>query len=502
MFTHPHRRSFLGTAAASTSLGFLTGLRPVSASESRLDPKLVSLDAGIEPLVKLLEESSREKVLEEVGSQIKDGLNYRELLAALFLAGVRNVQPRPNVGFKFHAVLMVNSAHLASQAAPDRERWLPLLWAVDRFKDGQAATKKESGWRMKPVDEMKLPPARKARERFIEAMDNWDEEAADVATAALARSASTNDLFELYVKYGSRDFRDIGHKAIYVANAFRTLQAIGWHHAEPVLRSLTYAILQHEGDNPAKRDGAPDKPGRRNTALARTIRPDWLEGKANPDAIADILAIARLGSDEDAADKVVSLLKTTSPQTVWDGLFLSAAELLMRQPGIVALHSLTTLNALRYSFDSTASDETRRLLVLQAASFLTLFRKAMVERGKMGDLRIDQQLAERPDDPIVPKLEEVFATLSKDKLAAAQGAFTYLKSYQGAGRGLINHARRLIFLKGTDAHDYKFSAAVMEDYSHLSAGVRDQFLAASLYWLKGSEGPDSPLVKRIHTAIG
>ena len=28
-----------------------------------------------------------------------------------------------------------------------------------------------------------------------------------------------------------------------MANSFRTLEAIGWQHAEPVLRSLTYAIL-------------------------------------------------------------------------------------------------------------------------------------------------------------------------------------------------------------------------------------------------------------------
>ena len=502
MIANPRRRSFLSTATACTSLGFLSNLRPVSASESRLDPKLVSLDAGIEPLVKLLEESSREKVLEVVGSRIKAGLNYQELLAALFLAGVRNVQPRPTVGFKFHAVLMVNSAHLASQAAPDCERWLPILWAVDRFKDGQAATKKESGWRMKPVDEMKLPPARKARERFIEAMDNWDEDAADTATAVLARTAGANDLFDLYVKYGCRDFRDIGHKAIYVANAFRTLQAIGWHHAEPVLRSLTYALLQHEGDNPAKRDGAPDRPGRRNAELVRKIRPEWCEGKTDSATVSEVLAVIRQGSDADAANKVVSLLGSVSPQSVWDGLFLSAAELLMRQPAIVSLHSLTTLNALRYSYDTVANDETRRLLMLQGASFLTLFRNAMVARGTVGDEKIDEQIAERPDDPIVPKMESIFSTLSKDKLAAAQGAFLFLKSYPEAGKDLINHARRLVFLKGTDSHDYKFSAAVMEDYSHLSAGVRDQFLAASLYWLKGSESPDAPLVKRIKAVMG
>ena len=56
------------------------------------------------------------------------------MLAALLLAGVRNVQPRPTVGFKFHAVLVVFSAHQASLSGPDADRWLPILWAIDDFK--------------------------------------------------------------------------------------------------------------------------------------------------------------------------------------------------------------------------------------------------------------------------------------------------------------------------------------------------------------------------------
>ena len=77
----------------------------------------------------------------------------------------------------------------------------------------------------------------------------------DVAVAALARTAGAQEVFERFCRYGARDFRDIGHKAIYVANSWRTLQTIGWQHAEPVLRSLAYALLEHEGENPAGRDG-------------------------------------------------------------------------------------------------------------------------------------------------------------------------------------------------------------------------------------------------------
>lgn len=501
MSTPPDRRSFLqASALGAGGLAFLNDLPAVSAADAKLNPDLVKLDPEIEPLVRLLEDTPREKVLEEVGARVKKGLPYRDVLAAQLLAGVRNVQPRPSVGFKFHAVLVVNSAHLASLAGPDRERWLPIFWAIDNFKSAQAQNLKEGGWRMKPVAEMKLPA--NPREAFIKAMDSWDVEAADAAAAALARTAPTNELFDLFARYGCRDFRDIGHKAIFVANSFRTLGTIGRRHAEPVLRSLAYALLHHEGDNPARRDGDPDRPGRRNAELARKIRADWQGGKPSPDATADVLAAVRSGSDAELGDKVVSLLNAgISPGSVWDGLFVAAGELLMRQPGIVALHTLTTLNALHYAYETTADGETRKLLLLQGAAFLPLFREAMKGRGKVGDAKIDTLGAEVPDDPIPVKFEDIYPTLSKDKMSAARMAADYLRGNPGGARELVDAGRLLIFLKGTDSHDYKFSSAVMEDYAHISQPWRDKFLAASLFWLKGSAGPDSPVVKRTRAAL-
>src|SRR5258706_1072591 len=118
------RRSFLraaagtGALAALGDLGFLAQLPSVSAAEAVTDSRLVRFHPEIEPLVRLLEDTPRERVIEEVAARIKRGLNYRQVLAALFLAGVRDIQPRP-VGFKIHAVLVVNSAHLASLASPE-----------------------------------------------------------------------------------------------------------------------------------------------------------------------------------------------------------------------------------------------------------------------------------------------------------------------------------------------------------------------------------------------
>ncbi len=91
-------------------------------------------------------------------------------------------------------------------------------------------------------------------EDFRQNLDQWDEAKADVAVAGLSRTVGANQVFELFARYGARDFRSIGYKAIFVANSYRTLQCIGWHHAEPVLRSLAYALLNHRGSpNPAHR---------------------------------------------------------------------------------------------------------------------------------------------------------------------------------------------------------------------------------------------------------
>src|ERR671934_174829 len=76
-------------------------------------------------------------LLVPVAAEVRRGTSYQRLLAAVFLAGVRGIQPRP-VGFKFHAVLVINSAHLAALAAPDQDRWLPLFWSVDNYKGSQA----------------------------------------------------------------------------------------------------------------------------------------------------------------------------------------------------------------------------------------------------------------------------------------------------------------------------------------------------------------------------
>ena len=498
------RRSFLKTATATGAmiglgdLGFLSRLPRVSAAETKLDPKFVQFRPEIEPLVRLLEETPRERLLEEVAARIKRGTTYREVLTALQLAGVRNIQPRP-VGFKFHAVLVVNSAHLASQNSPEADRWLPIFWALDQFKSSQARDVQEGDWTLSAVDEKSVPAADKARTAFAEAMDHWDEAKADIATAGLARHAKAQEVFDWFCRYGARDFRDIGHKAIYVANSWRTLQNIGWQHSEPVLRSLAYALLDHEGENPARRDAEADLPGRRNQELLKKLSAGWKSGKPDSDATKSFLKTLREGSWEQTSDAVVELLnRGVAPQSLWDAIFESAGELLMRKPGSVTLHAVTTTNALHYAFHHTTNDETRRFLLLQNAAFIPLFRS---RSGADQGILIDEFEPAAPKAAGAEALEEIFAEVSGDKLLAARKALAWLNG-SGDARPFIAAAQRLIYLKGTDSHDYKFSSAVLEDYGNLSPKWRDRFLAASVFWLKGSGAPDSKLVTRTRATLG
>jgi hypothetical protein len=499
------RRRFLAGSVGLSALGdfaFLHGLPALSAADARPGPATVQLEADTEPLVRLIEDTPRERLLDKIAGEIHGGTSYQRLLAAVFLAGVRGIKPRP-VGFKFHAVLVINSAHLASMDAPGRDSWLPLFWAIDNFKVSQAANRSEGGWMMAPVEEGKLPAAHQAKQRFIEAMDNWDEEGADRAITALARTAGATEIVEILWRYGARDFRDIGHKAIYVANAWRTLQAIGWRHAEPVLRSLAFALLEHEGDNPAQRDDERDRPYRENLKRISTF--DSLqaqERKRSVQAAGDVLAALRTSSSSDASECVMELLKQGfAPESLWDGLFLTAGELLMRQPGIIGLHCMTSVNALHFAFQNSADDETRRLILLQTPAFLSLFRKTMQDRGKLADVRIDKLEKAELKAAGPAAVEELFADVSKDRLQAARKALGILEHNPRRMPDIMASARRLVFSKGRDSHDYKFSSAALEDYYHVSRDWRARYAAAAMFNLKGAGDPDNDLIRRARAAL-
>ena len=116
----------------------------------------------------------------------------------------------------------------------------------------------------------------------------------------------------------------------------------------------------------------------------------------------------------------------------------------------------------------------------------------------MRDHQIEQLTAES-DSPSMD-VAEVFHTMGDDRDLAARQMYGYL-SDGGDPRSMIDHARRLVFLKGNDSHDYKFSSAALEDYRALSPEWRNRFLAAATYQLRSEQDKTRPLIDKIRDAI-
>jgi hypothetical protein len=89
-------------------------------------------------------------------------------------------------------------------------------------------------------------------------------------------------------------------------------------------------------------------------------------------------------------------------------------------------------------------------------------------------------------------------------MSAARNLLTYLKrptAGAASAQEVIDAARMLVFLKGNDPHDYKFSAAILEDYYRVSPKWRDVYLAANTFMLPSSADQDNRLVDRTRAAL-
>src|SRR5947209_5955205 len=98
MFDSLNRRDFVsntvkaGALAGLADFAFLNGLPPVSADEAKVTRNKVLFHSDVEALVRLIEDTPRDKLFESVAEQMRQGTGYQQLLTGLFLAGVRSIQ--------------------------------------------------------------------------------------------------------------------------------------------------------------------------------------------------------------------------------------------------------------------------------------------------------------------------------------------------------------------------------------------------------------------------
>jgi hypothetical protein len=269
-------------------------------ADAQVTPATIRLASELEPLARLFENTDRDKCPAMLSEQLARGVSYRQLMAALFLAGIRNVNPRPP-GFALHCVFVMHAAHQLSLEGPSGMRHLPIYFALDQFKASQA---RDSAYTMTELTG-RLPWPERAMAELQRGFDGWEFDRAERAAAVLARSTGAHEVFELLWKYGVRDYRNIGHKAIYVANAYRTLVTIGWQYAEPVLRSMALALTDFGPET--KMNGFAMEDQTWNSNLRRP--PDaWNGGPSVESDVRGILSALRSAAPIEASADVAARL--------------------------------------------------------------------------------------------------------------------------------------------------------------------------------------------------
>ena len=450
----------------------------------------------------MIEESTRAQLPQQLVQRIRAGLQPAALLAAITDAAVHNVQPYPDVGFKYHVVMMLRAIDATRQHAAGAEKWLPLLWASDYFKATQAEERSSSGWRLQARRPVSGIDAARARERLVAALDRWDRDAADAAIVDFAAVASAHEIFAVLFQYGARDLRAIGHKAITVATAHSLLPWLDRTQTVSLLRS-TVAALQNSvgGPDPATHELTPDRSFREirrelkeQSSAGATAEPaDARAASLSAGDAAELRAALYRESPPAAAANALGLLRRGKPaQALWPVLFDTAAELIIAQPGIVALHAQTSANALYYAYRVCGDAPTRILALLQCAAFVAMFRAISRTADHQVDLAREQPLEASRGEA----LEAILADLTVEQRGrAAQRTLGYLQS-GGDAAALIGALRRTVIEQADEPHDYKYPEAVFDTYASIPQPAWQQrFLAAGMALFKAPVPRPTPLIE-------
>lgn len=471
----PNRRSFLGCLGA----GMLTEHLTAAASRPIHGP--VATGADLDALVDLVRKTPRRELL---GKALELQADWRDLLAAAFLAGIRDVEPRP-VGFQFHCVMMTNSAFDIAARAPAAERLAAALYNLDDFKRSQERDAQGGDWSMGKAPATNAVDVGLATARVTEVLETWDLDGADHAATALSHCASLDEAFEPLWWFCMRNFTNIGHNPIFAAQAHRTLQHIGWRHGTDVLRSLVYGLLDGK-------PGAADETFVANQERAAKL---VLPGSASASKVAsqELVAELRQATPEGASTSVADALsKGLSLDSVWDVLRILAAEQSWRDPGILSAHAMTSVNALRYIASRARSAVVRSMAILQAASWQVLYRDFLSRRSSYDGDAPGIETLQPADQGTNPAADAaaVFATAGDDARAAAPLA---LAAAQNGTTELMAATRHWLLRKAREHHDYKFAAALLEEMQAAGPETAGRMFAASLGYLRKPSDRDHDL---------
>jgi hypothetical protein len=202
---------------------------------------------------------------------------------------------------------------------------------------------------------------------------------------------------------------------------------------------------------------------------------------------------------------------------VWDAVHLAGGEMIMcAQNTAEPLHANTSANALHYAFQASGDPANRLLILLQAVSWMCLYRNAMIRKKWITEPKVITELvgAEIPARQ-EEAIEAILAHLTSGegnkpqadpfhqpwRQDGAQKAFAFARRFADP-LPLIRAAYRLLPLKtGWDPHQVKFSVAAWENVAWVSDQWRPHMVAAASFSFSGADAPDTDLAKQVREAV-
>ena len=506
------RRSFLQSSAVGslglTQLAALAELTPASASDARVRPSDVQMNADIQPLVKLIEATPREKSVAMIIEQLQKGVSWRQFLAAMFLVASRiKVSP--------HHVFMINAAQRLSLNVDREYRMLPLFWALDTLQYGR-----EDGARYPSVDVGNVS-SENASTELHDAMSKFDSERAEAAIVVLGRAIGPKQAMAQLCRYAGRDDSYIGHRAIAFSNSWRVLDAIGWQHAEPIFQ---FVVRQLNGGD---HHHMQHRPNVERLKELQSFPFDWAGQVSDHSATLQLLEVMRSGKAGAACQAAFEMLKSGKVQaaSVWDAVYLLGAEFMISYEassgvGTTPLHTNTSCNALRFVFDLCRDPYVRAYTLLEAVGWATGYFGIQLERGRIRDIKVTDLPEESIPESPAEAVNQIFHEQPKRRYDEKQQrilsgnvgpredmdritnmVFAYASSREEHGE-FLRQARIITCLKATqNAHDVKFPTALFENYENVHKRWRPHLLAASTHYLHSSQMVDNPAVQQAQQAL-
>jgi hypothetical protein len=321
------RRDFLAdvgkgmiAAGLGSGLAFELGLCPAIAGD---EPKALSF-GDLEPLVALLQETPKTKLLPVLVEKLNAGTDLKRLTAAAAFANARTFGGENYFGF--HIFMALAPAFQMAGEMPKGEQALPLLKVLYR----NAHYSQEVGFRANEVLKPMTPAESGTPEDVRKAINTCDKAGAEKLLAAVGKTPE--DALNAAL-LGVEDNHDV-HTAVMPWRAYAMLDVVGREHAVTLLRQSVRQVSKQCENMKGRAD---------QLAAQRKIIPALLEKHQLPKAEAgkrkaddgwvEKMCQTILASSQQQAGEAVAmaLAEGFAPEHIGEAISLAANQLVLRQ---------------------------------------------------------------------------------------------------------------------------------------------------------------------------